>query len=149
MTRYLIRWIVTALTVLAVPHLISGIYVDSLGTALALALVLALLNVLLKPLLVLVTLPFTLLSFGLFLFVINGIVFWISAQWVSGVRVESFGAAFLASLVVSIVSGMLSLTLKREEGKVRWVFEKSRSKNDDSYETIELEKDQGGKWRQV
>lgn len=149
MTRYLVRWIVTALTVLAVPHLISGIYVDSLGTALALALVLALLNILLKPLLILVTLPFTLLSFGLFLLVINGFVFWISAQWVSGVRVESFGAAFFASLIVSLVSGLLSLTFKKEEGKVRWVFEKSKTETGASSGTIELEKDPGGKWRQI
>ncbi|NBX77143.1 MAG: phage holin family protein [Proteobacteria bacterium] len=134
MNKLLIKWIVLSLTVLAIPHLISGIKVESLGTALALALVLGLLNVVLKPVLILVTFPFTLATFGLFLFVINGLVFWMSAQTVSGVEVESFGAAFLASLIVSAVNSLFSLTIKKENGRIR--FEKA----------IDLEKDSSGRW---
>ena len=134
MNKLLIKWVVLSLTVLAIPHLISGIKVESLGTALALALVLGLLNVVLKPILILVTFPFTLVTFGLFLFVINGLVFWMSAQTVSGVEVESFGAAFLASLIVSLVNSLFSLSLKREDGRIR------------VQKAIDLEKDSSGRW---
>lgn len=139
MNKLLLKWIVLAFTVLAIPHLISGIKVASLGTALALALVLGLLNVILKPVLILVTFPFTLLTFGLFLFVINGLVFWISAQTVSGVEVQSFGSALLASLIVSFVSGLFSLSVKKEEAGIRVRF--------DNKKAIDLEKDPSGHWR--
>ncbi|NBX92684.1 MAG: phage holin family protein [Proteobacteria bacterium] len=146
--RVLSQWLVTALIVLAIPHLVSGIEVDSLGTALALALVLGLLNVLLKPLLIFITLPFTVLSFGFFLLVINAFVFWMSAQWVSGVKVEGFGPAFWASLILSLGSSLLSFKVKKEEGKVRWFFEK-RTPPKTSDQALDLEKDPEGKWRQL
>ena len=134
MNKLLIKWIVLSLTVLAIPSLISGFKVESFGTALALALVLGLLNVVLKPILILVTFPFTLVTFGLFLFVINGLVFWMSAQTVTGVEVESFGAAILASLIVSLVNSLFSMKVKKEEGRIR--FQKA----------IDLEQDSSGRW---
>ncbi|MFM8269768.1 MAG: phage holin family protein [Pseudomonadota bacterium] len=137
MNKLLIKWIVLTLTVLAIPHLISGIQIDSVGTALALALVLGLLNIILKPILILVTFPFTLLTFGLFLFVINGLVFWMSAQTVSGVEVHSFGSAILASLIVSLVNSLFSLSVKRDEGRIRFRFVNK---------PIDLEKDSSGRW---
>lgn len=130
---------------MAIPHLISGIKIDSLGTALALALVLGLFNIVLKPALILITFPFTLVTFGFFLFVINGLLFWMSAQTVSGVEVKSFGAAFLASLIVSAVSGLFSLTIRKEEGRIRFHFKKAESSKE-SKGAIDLERDDSGRW---
>jgi len=138
MQRVLIRWLGISLTVLALPHLISGFEVDSLGTALALALVLWGLNLVLRPLLILLTLPFTLLTFGFFLLFVNAFVFWTSAQLVSGVRVESFGAAFWASCLLSLMSVLFSWN----QGRFIEVNRKSPKKVGE----IELEKDPSGKW---
>jgi len=146
MARLLSKWLVVALTVLAVPYLVSGIRVESFGTALALALVFGLLNILLKPLLVLLTLPFTLVTFGLFLWVINGMVFWMSAQFVSGVFVEGFGAAFFASLWISFVSSIFSLSFRREEGRIRWTLERDGRQIKRDSSDIDLEKDPSGRW---
>lgn len=137
MSKLLMKWIVVTLTVMAIPHLVPGIKIESLGTALALALVLGLFNIILKPVLILITFPFTLLTFGLFLFVINGLLFWMSAQTVNGVVVESFGSALIASLIVSCVSGLFSLTVKKEEGRARFQIHKN---------AIDLEKDSSGHW---
>jgi putative membrane protein len=149
MQKLVLKWLVVALTVLAIPHLVDGIEVDSLGTALALALMLGLLNTVLKPVLIFLTFPITLVSLGLFLFVINALVFWVSASTVSGVVVEGFGAAFVASLIVSFVSAIFSLTMKKDQGRVRVVFEKSanRSTRDVNPEkAIELSQDNTGRW---
>lgn len=146
MARLLGKWLGVALSVLAIPYLVSGVRVESFGTALALALVLGLLNVVLKPLLILLTLPFTLITFGLFLWVINGFLFWFSSQFVSGVEVESFGAALFASLWISLVSSLFSLSLRHENGRVRWMFEKERRPPERVSSEIELEKDSSGRW---
>lgn len=149
MQKLLLKWIVVALTVLAIPHFVDGIEVDSLGTALALALVLGLLNTVLKPVLIFLTFPFTLVTFGLFLFVVNALVFWVSASTVSGVVVESFGSAFYASLVVSVVSAVFSFTMKKEQGRVKVVFDRSSkrpARNVQPERAIELTQDSSGRW---
>lgn len=138
MQRVLIRWLGISLTVLSLPHLITGFEVDSLGTALALALVLWGLNLVLRPLLIFLTLPFTLLTFGFFLLFVNAFVFWISAQLVSGVRVESFGAAFWASCLLSLMSVLFSWN---QGGFIRVNRKTPKSSGE-----IELEKDPSGKW---
>jgi len=145
MVRLFFKWLVMAATILALPHLMTGFEVQSLGTALALALVLGVLNTVLKPLLVVLTLPFTILTFGLFLWVINGIVFWVSAQTVSGVFVENFRTAFLASLAVSFVSWVFSWSVKKEGGKIYWRFEKQGTPAKKG-PAIDLEQDSSGRW---
>jgi len=137
----LLKWLGISLTVLALPHLVSGFEVDSLGTALALALVLWVLNLILKPVLIFLTLPFTLLSFGFFLLFINAFVFWVSAQFVSGVRVESFSTAFWASCLLSLFSLLFSWN---RLGFFRFSSTSTSKKTDRN--TIELEKDPSGKW---
>lgn len=108
MIRLILRWLVLTLTILMVPSLIGGIRVESFAAALAAAAVLSILNVILKPILIILTLPFTILTLGLFLLVINAIVFQIAGYFVAGVYIESFSAAFLASLVVTFVSWVLN-----------------------------------------
>ena len=104
MPKFFIKWLVTAGTILAIPHLVSGIYIDGIGTALAAAAVLALLNLLVRPVLVFITFPLTIFTLGFFLLIINAFLFKIAGNFVMGFAVDSFGAAFIASLILSAVS---------------------------------------------
>ena len=123
MRTLLTRWIVTSFAILMVPHLIHGIAVESLGAALACAAVLSILNLVVRPVLVFLTFPFTLLSLGLFLLVINALLFYWAGALVAGVHVSSFGTAFLAALIVSIVSWILNAGSGRGQRNIvvhRW-----------------------------
>ena len=109
--RLVITWIINAVALLALPYLLQSVQIANFGTALIAALVLGLVNTLIRPLLVLLTLPVTVLTLGLFIFVINGVMFWAVAHLVDGFRVSSFGAAIVAALVYSVVSWALSSLL--------------------------------------
>ena len=100
----LISWLIATIAILVAAHIIPGIKVDSLGAALVAAAVLGILNALVKPILVILTLPITLLTLGLFLFVLNALIFWLAGSLFATFHVESFWSALLGSLVVSIVS---------------------------------------------
>jgi putative membrane protein len=104
MSGLVISWLITTIAILVAAHIIPGIRVDSLGGALVGAAVLGILNAVLKPIFVVLTLPITLITFGLFLFVINALIFWLAGSLLSGFHVQSFWSALLGSLVVSIVS---------------------------------------------
>lgn len=104
MTHILVSWIVTTLAILVVTHVIPGVRVSSLGTAVVAAAILGILNALVRPILVLLTLPLTIVTLGLFLFVINALMFQLAGALVSGFHVDSFWSALLGSLIVSIIS---------------------------------------------
>jgi putative membrane protein len=104
MSPILISWLVTTVAILIAAYVIPGIRIESLGAALIGAAILGILNVVLKPILVILTLPITLLTLGLFLFVVNALVFLLAGSLLSGFHVDSFWSALLGSLVVSIVS---------------------------------------------
>jgi putative membrane protein len=109
--RLIITWIINAVALLLLPYLLQSVKIANFKTALIAALVLGLVNTLIRPLLVLLTLPVTVLTLGLFIFVINGVMFWAVAHLVDGFRVASFGAAIVAALVYSVVSWALSSLL--------------------------------------
>lgn len=111
--HHLIHMLVTAVAVLAAARLVPGIRVKSFGSALFFALVLGLLNVFVGKLLVLLALPFILITLGLFLIVINGFLFWLADKVVDGVEVDGFGSAILGSLVTSVVSWLIMFVLTR------------------------------------
>jgi putative membrane protein len=102
-----VNLVVNTLSVFAVSYLLPGVVVDTFVTALLVAVVLGLLNVTLKPLLVLFTLPITLFTFGFFLLVINAIMIFLVADWVTGFEVRGFWWAVLFSILISIVNGVL------------------------------------------
>jgi len=106
--RLLITWLVNALALLALPYLFNSIKVDDFVTALVAALVLGLVNALIRPVLVLLTLPVTLLTLGLFIFVINGLLFWFVGSFVPGFHVAGFWAGVFGAIVYSIISWVLS-----------------------------------------
>ena len=99
--KLLVRWFLLAAALLLVANLYGGVTVASFTAALGAALVLGLLNTLVRPLLVLLTLPVTLLTLGLFLFVINAMMFWAAARLLEGFEVAGFGAALIGSLIYS------------------------------------------------
>jgi putative membrane protein len=100
----LARWIVNAAALLLVAYLYPGVSVEGFGAALVAALVLGLVNAVVRPLLVILTLPVTLLTLGLFIFVINALLFWFVAEIVHGFRVSGFGAALVGSILYSLIT---------------------------------------------
>jgi putative membrane protein len=100
--KIVVRWLLLAAALLLVAQLYSGVQVRSFGAAMIAALVLGLLNTLLRPILVLLTLPVTLLTLGLFLFVINALMFYFAAAMLDGFQVTGFIAALIGSLLYSV-----------------------------------------------
>jgi putative membrane protein len=113
MTKTLVRWALLAGALLLVAHLYPGVTVTSFTSALIAALVLGLLNTLLRPLLVLLTLPVTVLTLGLFLFVVNALVFWAAASLLSGLAVAGFWAALIGSLIYSLCGMVIDVVIER------------------------------------
>jgi putative membrane protein len=112
--RLLVVWLLNALALLAVAYLMPSVQIQSFGAALVAALVLGLANAVVRPILVLLTLPVTVLTLGLFLLVINGAVFLGVARLVSGFEVAGWGAAILAAILFSIVSWFLSALILKD-----------------------------------
>ncbi len=108
----LARWILNALALILVTYLVPGIHVDGFYAALIAALVLGIVNALIRPLLILLTLPITLLTLGLFTLVINALLLWFVSTVVRGFSVDGFGAAFLGALVLWIFSWLTNALLQ-------------------------------------
>lgn len=111
--KLLVHWLLSAAALLAVAYLYSGVVVTSFGAALLAAAVLGALNLVLRPVLVLLTLPVTVLTLGLFLFVVNALMFWAAAGLLSGLDVRGFGAALLGSLIYSALQLAIEFVLTR------------------------------------
>jgi|SRR6218665_474028 len=112
------RLILHLLVIAAIAYLLSqvlpGVHIKSYGTAIIFAIVLGLLNVFLRPLLILVTLPLTIFTFGLFLFVINTLMVLIAGEWIKNFQVDSFGDGLLFSLLLSLTTSALFREEKRQ-----------------------------------
>ena len=111
--KLILKWLLSAAALLAVAYLYEGVEVRSFGAALTAAFVIGLMNMLLRPLLVLLTLPVTVLTLGLFLFVINALMFWWAASLLNGFYVSGFGAALLGSLIYSVFGVVIDSALQR------------------------------------
>lgn len=111
--KILARWFLLAAALLLVAHLYAGVEVKSFSSALLAALVLGLFNTLVRPLLVLLTLPVTLLTLGLFLFVINALMFWAAASVLDDFNVAGFSAALIGSLLYSLCGMVIDLAVER------------------------------------
>ncbi len=109
--KLLFRILTTAISVMIIAHFMKGVFVASFTTSVIVAVVLSLLNVFIKPLLILFTLPVTLLTFGLFLLVINAIIILLCTKIVGGFAVDTFWTALLFSIILSLLQSiMFSLT---------------------------------------
>ena len=109
LTPFLLHWGITALSLWVASHLFKGIRFRSSGALAVAALLLGLANAVVRPLLVLLTLPLTVLSFGVFLLVINALMLLLVAKLVEGFKVEGFWTAFWASLFITLLSVVLGL----------------------------------------
>ena len=106
--KLLIGWLLNALALLAVAYLIPGIHVSSFMSALIAAAVIGLANMLIKPILLILTLPVTILTLGLFIFVINGLLFWLAGYFLQGFDVKTVTAGIIGAIVYSVISWVLS-----------------------------------------
>lgn len=111
--RIIVRWLLLAAALLFVAYVYPGVAIVSFGAAMIAALVLGLLNTLVRPVLVLLTLPVTLLTLGLFLFVINAAMFWAAARVLEGFAVNGFGAALIGSLLYSVCGIVIDAAIER------------------------------------
>jgi putative membrane protein len=111
MLTLIARWIINAAALLLVAYLYPGVQVESFWAAALAALVLGLVNAVLRPILIILTLPVTLLTLGLFIFVINAGLFWLVAEIVHGFRVTGFGAALIGSILYSVITLLTSWLL--------------------------------------
>jgi putative membrane protein len=113
MLKLIVRWLLLAAALLLVAYLYPGVTVASFGVAMFAAFVLGLLNTIVRPLLVLLTLPVTLITLGLFLFVINALMFWAAAYLLNGFNVAGFAAALIGSLIYSLCGMVIDVAVER------------------------------------
>lgn len=109
--KLLLKWLLSAAALLFVAYIYSGVEVNSFSSALIAAFVIGLFNVVLRPVLVVLTLPVTIVTVGLFLFVINALMFWAAASVLDGFHVTGFGAALLGSLIYSVLGVLIESAL--------------------------------------
>jgi len=115
--KMLVRWLLLAAALLLVANVYPGVTVRSFGSAMVAALVIGLFNTLLRPVLVLLTLPVTVLTLGLFLFVINALMFYFAAAVLSGFQVNGFGAALIGSLIYSACGIVIDVAIEHLFGR--------------------------------
>ncbi len=113
MLKLLAKWLLSASALLFVAYLYSGVQITSFTAALLAAFVIGLLNVVMRPVLVVLTLPVTILTLGLFLFVVNALVFWAAASLLDGFQVRGFWAALIGSLLYTVLGMVIESALER------------------------------------
>jgi putative membrane protein len=111
--KLITKWLLSAAALLAVAYLYNGVQITSFTAALVAALFVGLFNTVLRPILVILTLPVTVLTLGLFLFVINALMFWSAAGLLEGFNVTGFGAALIGSLIYSALGVVIDSALQR------------------------------------
>ncbi len=112
--RLLATWLINALALFALPYLMRSVRVDDFMTAMLVSVVLGLVNTIVRPILLLLTLPVTLLSMGLFVFVLNGLLFWAVARMVPGFHVFGFWSAVWAAMLYSVISWALTTLILKD-----------------------------------
>ncbi|RII30565.1 MAG: hypothetical protein CXR30_06160 [Geobacter sp.] len=115
MTRLLLKWVVNSFALFFVMKLVPGIRIDNFRDLLVGTLVIGLLNVFLRPIILLLTLPVTVVTLGLFTLVINGFIFYLAAHLVTGFHVSGFATAFLAALFFSLISFLLNMLFRTDK----------------------------------
>ncbi|MGZ4819439.1 MAG: phage holin family protein [Terriglobales bacterium] len=115
MLRLLLHWILSALSLIIVAHIVSGFYLSGFGAALVAAVIIGLINATLGAFLKLITLPLTIITLGLFWLFINALMLWIASALVPGFHISSFGAAFVGAVVLMLVNFLFRALLPQRE----------------------------------
>lgn len=113
--QFIQKIFISASSIMLASYLLPGIHIETFWIALLVALVLSLLNVFLKPLLVVITLPFTIFTFGFFLLVINAVIILIASAWVKAFQVDGFWWALLFSIIVSLITSLIEKLINPHE----------------------------------
>jgi putative membrane protein len=112
--KFLIKLLLSSVVVFALSSILKGVHIDSFWTAFVFSLVLAILNATVRPILVFFTLPATVFTLGLFLFVINALVVWMASGLVEGIKMDGFGTVLIFSFLYSIAGSVLNAYLREE-----------------------------------
>ena len=113
MVKLLVKWSLSAVALMFLAYLLPGIMVKSFGSALLAAAVIALLNSIVRPILIVLTLPVTVVTLGLFLLVINALMFWLAGSMLSGFEVSSFWWALAGAIVYSLLSMVVDMAMQQ------------------------------------
>jgi putative membrane protein len=144
--QFLVKWLVNIAALFIVIHVVAGVGADNWQAIIVAAFVLGLFNTFLRPLVIALTLPINILSFGLFTLIINGFFFYLAAKFVKGFTVMSFWNAFWASIVFSIISLILNVMLAPTAGFSLRTQAYNPADRQKSYEdAIDVEATVGGK----
>lgn len=111
MPHFLLTWLITAVSLMITAYIVPGFAVKNLVAALVAAVILGLANAIVKPILTVLTLPITLLTFGLFLFVVNALTIWFVGNISPGFHVNGFVPALIGSIVLTVVASVLNTVL--------------------------------------
>jgi len=130
MRGILFRWIILTVAIFFAAYVIDGIHVSGFFSAFFAAAILGILNAFLRPVLIILTLPFNIITFGLFTFIINALLLKMAAGVIKGFEIDGFWPAILGALLISIVSWILNWIIS-DRGRVEY---------------IDLKKGQGGRW---
>ena len=125
--RTITKFILIALAVTGIAWLVPGVEVISFTSALWVTLVLTILNLIVKPILIVLTIPVTIFTFGLFLLVINGLMIWMASSWIRGFFVETFWKAILFSILLSVATYLIERFLGPPRGGRRVYYSKTRN----------------------
>ena len=115
MLKWLLAWAINAGVLLLLPYILPAVQVKDFTSALIAALVLGLLNAIVRPILMVLTLPITVITLGLFLLVINGLMFWLASRMLDGFQVSSFGWTIVAAIVYSLITWAVNAVLLRKD----------------------------------
>ncbi len=118
MAAFLIRWAVTTIAVFAAEKLIPGIRCDTTGALLGASLLLGIVNAFIRPVLLLLSLPFIIVTMGLFIFVVNALLLMLVAALIPAFHVDGFWSAFFGAIIIGIVSWILSSFFRTSDGRI-------------------------------
>jgi len=116
--NFLLKILVTSIAVVVSAFLLPGVHIEGYTTAIVVAIVLSLLNYFVKPVLIILTIPATIFSFGFFLLVINAFIIILTSKFVGGFKVDGFWWAFIFSIILSLITSILDFFAKKEEREV-------------------------------
>lgn len=115
MIHFLLTWLATAVALLITAKIVPGFFISNFTTALVASFVIGLINAFVRPILAFLSLPITLISFGLFTFVLNALTLWLASALTPGFEIRNFGSALLGSIVLAIVSSIISYLFRTVE----------------------------------
>ena len=118
MSAFLVRWLVTTIAVLAAERLLPGIRCDGWGALLGASLLLGIINAFVRPVLLLLSLPFIIVTMGLFIFVVNALLLLLVSKIIPPFQVDGFWTAFFGAIIISLVSWVLSSFFRGSDGKI-------------------------------